>query len=177
MTDFAPCLSSFQAKENADELVQEKTALEKAKKEILESAAEKEKVMITKLKTVGNYIHDSVPVSNTEDDNPTVRTWVPEGVTIAKDGALSHHEVLVRIDGYNPEAGVKVVGHRGYFLRGIGVRLNQAIINYGLDFLSKRGYVEVQPPYMMLKEVMASTGRSSPSPPCVAMLADSVCSP
>ncbi len=35
------------------------------------------------------------------------------------------HEVLDRLDGYDPERGVKVVGHRGYFLRKWGVFLNQ----------------------------------------------------
>lgn len=35
------------------------------------------------------------------------------------------HEVLDRLDGYDPERGVKVVGHRGYFLRRWGVFLNQ----------------------------------------------------
>ena len=35
------------------------------------------------------------------------------------------HEVLDKLDGYDPERGVKVVGHRGYFLRRWGVFLNQ----------------------------------------------------
>lgn len=35
------------------------------------------------------------------------------------------HEVLAKLDGYDPERGVKVVGHRGYFLRNWGVFLNQ----------------------------------------------------
>ena len=47
---------------------------------------------------------------------------------------LSHHEVLLRLDGYDPERGVRIVGHRGYFLRNYGVFLNQALINYGLLF-------------------------------------------
>ena len=36
------------------------------------------------------------------------------------------HEVLDKLDGYDPERGVKVVGHRGYFLRRWGVFLNQS---------------------------------------------------
>ena len=38
-----------------------------------------------------------------------------------KRQVLSHHEVLTRLDGYDPERGVKVVGHRGYFLKKWGV--------------------------------------------------------
>ena len=104
------------------------------------------------LGSIGNYIHDSVPVDQNEDNNPIITTWVPEGREVAvgeedRSALLSHHELLLRIDGYNPEAGVyvnlpdcllrlarltmcsKIVGHRGYFLKQWGVFLNQAIIN------------------------------------------------
>lgn len=72
---------------------------------------------------------------------------------------MSHHEVLTRLDGYDPERGVKVVGHRGYFLRKWGVFLNQALINYGLEFLDAKGYTPLQTPQFMLKEYMAKTAQ------------------
>lgn len=87
------------------------------------------------------------------------RTWAPEGVTVEKRDVLSHHEVLTRLDGYDPERGVKVVGHRGYFLRKWGVFLNQAMINYGLEFLDKKGYTPLQTPQFMNKEYMAKTAQ------------------
>ena len=55
--------------------------------------------------------------------------------------------------------GAKIVGHRGYFLTGDGVDLNQAMINYGLDFLRKRNYKKIQAPYFMRKDVMAKTAQ------------------
>lgn len=55
-----------QAKENADDLLQEKIALEKEKKALLESVAAKEAALKAKTKTIGNFVHDSVPVSNNE---------------------------------------------------------------------------------------------------------------
>uniref|UniRef100_A0A8H7TT27 Serine-tRNA synthetase type1 N-terminal domain-containing protein n=1 Tax=Bionectria ochroleuca TaxID=29856 RepID=A0A8H7TT27_BIOOC len=135
------------AKENADDLLQEKANLEKEKKALVDSAAEKDTLLKKKLKTIGNYVHDSVPVSANEDDNKIEKTWAPEGVTVEKkEGVLSHHEVLLRLDGYDPDRGVKIVGHRGYFLRQWGVFLNQALINYGLSFLSERGYTPFRPP-------------------------------
>ena len=80
--------------------------------------------MTLKLKTVGNYVHDGVPVSATEDDNKTMRTWEPttpptEGYEKPTE-LLSHHQVLYRLGGYNPDAGTKIVGHRGYCLTGLG---------------------------------------------------------
>jgi len=53
------------------------------------------------------------------------------------------------------------VGHRGYFLQGFGFRLNQALINFGIDFLLKRGFVPIQTPFFMEKEAMAATAQLS----------------
>jgi len=105
-----------------------------------------------------------VPVSNDEDNNKSLRSWCPEGVRVEKRNCLSHHEVLTRINGYEPERGVKVVGHRGYFLRHWGVLLNQALINYGLEFLMNRtlggrSYIPIQAPQFMNKDMMAKTAQ------------------
>lgn len=50
--------------------------------------------------------------------------------------------------------GADVAGGRGFYLKGDGVRLNQALINFGLDFLEKRGYTALQPPFFMRKDIM-----------------------
>jgi seryl-tRNA synthetase len=94
-----------------------------------------------------------------QDFNDLQREWVPEGVTVEKKDVLSHHEVLLRLDGYDPVRGVKVVGHRGYFLKGPGVFLNKALYSYGLEFLGQRGYTALQTPQFMLKEYMEKTAQ------------------
>ncbi|ELQ43616.1 seryl-tRNA synthetase [Pyricularia oryzae Y34] len=147
------------AKEDASEFLQEKIALEKAKKELIDSAAEKQKILDKKLTTIGNIVHDSVPVSDNEDNNEIIRTYCPEGLTVEKRECLSHHEVLTRLDGYDPDRGIKAVGHRGYFLRQWGVFLNQAIINFGLEFLSSKSFVPLQPPFFLLKDQMSKTAQ------------------
>jgi len=48
-----------------------------------------------------------------------------------------------------------VAGHRGYYLKNFGILLNQALINYGLQFLNARGYTPVQTPFFMRKSTMA----------------------
>ncbi|KAI1138947.1 seryl-tRNA synthetase [Hypoxylon sp. FL0543] len=147
------------AKENADELLQQRADLDKEKKALLELAAQKDIALKAKVNTVGNIVHDSVPVSDNEDNNVVQRTWAPEGVKVEKKDVLSHHEVLLRLDGYDPDRGVKVVGHRGYFLRQWGVFLNQALINYGLEYLSSKGFTPLQTPQFMLKDYMAKTAQ------------------
>ena len=103
--------------------------------------------------------HQIQALTHIQDKNVELRQWCPEGVTVEKRNCLSHHEVLTRLDGYDPERGVKVVGHRGYFLRNWGVFLNQAMINYGLEFLNARGYTALQTPQFMLKDYMAKTAQ------------------
>lgn len=150
------------AKENADDLLAEMAKLKDQKKAKEDEANEKLAKLNRKVKTVGNYVHADVPVSNTEDDNAVVKTWAPEGKKAEplKDG-IPHHGVLTRLNGFDPERGVKVVGHRGYCLTGYGLFLNLALINYGLEFLFNKGYTPNQPPFFMLRDQMAKTAQLS----------------
>jgi seryl-tRNA synthetase len=140
-------------------LLEEKVKLEKDKKLLIDSAQEKDALLQKKLKTVGNYVHDSVPISDNEDNNAQIRTWKPEGTEVEKRDCLSHHEVLTRINGYDPVRGVKVAGHRGYCLIDDGLLLNMALVNYGLHFLRQKKYTLCQPPFFMLREAMAKTAQ------------------
>jgi seryl-tRNA synthetase len=82
---------------------------------------------------------------------------IPELKITGNRGGYHHNEVLEHIGGYDPERGNKIASHRGYFLKGPGVMLNMALIQYGIQFLAQRGYTVIQPPYFMKKEVMAET--------------------
>jgi seryl-tRNA synthetase len=55
------------------------------------------------------------------------------------------------------DRGQSIAGHRGYFLKGVGVLLNQALINYGLSFLSNYNYTPLQPPFFMKQSIMKET--------------------
>ncbi|OWB86884.1 hypothetical protein B5S33_g5606 [[Candida] boidinii] len=161
----------FKAKEDASDLLKEKDLITKEKQELIIKEQESDKNLRWRVNQVGNIIHDSVVVSMDEDNNEIVRTYTPEGfefekltnvaTATGKDATLSHHEILLRLNGYDPERGVKIVGHRGYFLRNYGVWLNQALINYGLSFLAGKDYTPLQAPVMMNKEVMAKTAQLS----------------
>jgi seryl-tRNA synthetase len=103
------------------------------------------------INSLGNIVDDSVPISDNEDNNKVVKQWgdLPNITITDKRGGLNHHKVLQAIGGYDPERGQKVAGHRGYFLKGVGVLLNNALINYGATFLHKKGYDLVQPPFFI----------------------------
>jgi seryl-tRNA synthetase len=61
------------------------------------------------------------------------------------------------IDMVDLERGQKVAGHRGYFLKGVGVLLNQALINFGISTLYKNEYTPLQPPFFMKSSIMHET--------------------
>lgn len=159
----------FKAKEDAGDLLAQKDKLVADKKSFIEQEQKADADLRNKVNQVGNLVHKSVVESQDEDNNELVRTWKPESLaeigSIASctgaEAKLSHHEILLRLDGYDPERGVRIVGHRGYFLRNYGVFLNQALINYGLSFLAKNDYTPLQAPVMMNKEVMAKTAQLS----------------
>jgi len=108
------------------------------------------------LNKIGNIIHKSVPVSVDEKNNEIVSLFNENKRNMDK---LGHHhdEILYRIDGYTSD--IKIAGHRGYFLKGVGVLLNQALIQYGLNFLLKKNYTLLQPPFFMKKSVMSKTAQ------------------
>lgn len=100
---------------------------------------------------IGNIVHESVPVDNNEDNNLVVKKWgeIPDIKVNSTYGRCHHHEILAMIDGYDAKRGTKIAGHRGFFLKGPGVLLNLALINFGIQFLSSKGYSPIQPPYFM----------------------------
>uniref|UniRef100_K4A9Y7 serine--tRNA ligase n=1 Tax=Setaria italica TaxID=4555 RepID=K4A9Y7_SETIT len=104
-----------------------------------------------KLLTIGNIVHESVIVSDDEANNATLVTWGERRM----EGNLRNHFDLCRmLDVADFEKGVSVAGGRGFFLKGDGVLLNQALINFGLAFLRKRGFKPMQTPFFMRKETM-----------------------
>ncbi|KAI9757869.1 MAG: Cytosolic seryl-tRNA synthetase [Chaenotheca gracillima] len=147
------------AKEDASELMQKKVELEKEKKSMEDSADTKEAALLKVLGTIGNIVDDTVPISNDEENNGLIRQWAPEGTTVEKRNCLSHHEVMTRLDACDFERGAKVVGHRGNFRTGTGVMLRRALEQHALDFLAERGYLEIEPPSMMLKKWMSKTAQ------------------
>mmetsp|Transcript_36153 Transcript_36153/g.58463 ORF Transcript_36153/g.58463 Transcript_36153/m.58463 type:complete len:579 (+) Transcript_36153:52-1788(+) len=157
-----------EAKKLKDEIaakMQAKNAEIAAMKQTQTNAAKERDELLHK---VGNYVHDTVPVGDDEDKfNKIERTWGLEGKrgygsndTKAapgggkEGGLLHHHELLSRIDGYDPERGARVAGHRAYFLKGPGVALNFALQTYAQSFLAEKGYTLLQTPYFMDKQKM-----------------------
>jgi seryl-tRNA synthetase len=115
-----------------------------------------QEIVQVELHQVSNLLHDSVPIHKNEEDSVTVSEWTGPNETLHRT-EYSHHELLHMIGGYDPERGVKIAGHRAYFLTGVGVELNRAIMNYAIDYLTTKRYQLMQTPQFMRSDVMAKT--------------------
>ena len=150
------------AKQTADQETKLKKELDAKVAQMKPAVDQAEADMRRKAAMIGNIVGDKVPISQTEDDNAVLRTWHPDGPNAQvekKNDILSHHEVMYRLELFDTDRGTKVSGHRGFFLTGDGVDLNQALINYGLDFLRSKNYKKIMTPFMMRKEVMSKTAQ------------------
>ena len=106
---------------------------------------------------VPNVPHPSVPSGEDETDNVVVRSW---GEPKSFDFQLAPHWELGESLGIiDFERGVKLSGTRFYVLKGLGARLQRALISFMLDLhTSKHGYQEVYPPFMVKRECMVGSG-------------------
>lgn len=160
--------------EEAKKLKKDKEAATALKIQLNVLSDEKEKELFKTLRLIGNVVAADVVDSKDEVDNLVIRNWWPEGKTeeselkrrdeLVKNGVgaptlYAHNEVLERLGGYDPVRGSKVAGHRGYFLMGVGVDLNLALMHYGLDFLESKGYEKTWTPFFMNQDIMAKTAQ------------------
>ncbi len=102
--------------------------------------------------SIPNMIHDSVPKGPDESFNKQVRTWgdVPKFDFEVKD----HIDLGLGLDIIDLERASKTAGARFYYLKGGLVKLGQALTAFALDFVSKRDYNLIQPPYMINRQSM-----------------------
>ena len=102
--------------------------------------------------TIPNLVHESVPVGTDESANKEIKKW---GEIPNFDFKINDHiDISENLDLVDLERAAKVAGARFYYLKNDLVRLNQSLIHYGLDFLAKKEYSLIQPPYMINRESM-----------------------
>ncbi|NNU85457.1 serine--tRNA ligase [Geobacillus sp. BMUD] len=110
------------------------------------------------LLSIPNVPHDSVPVGQSEEDNVEVRRWgEPRSFSFEPK---PHWEIADQLGLLDFERAAKVAGSRFVFYKGLGARLERALINFMLDIhLDEFGYEEVLPPYLVNRASMIGTGQ------------------
>lgn len=108
--------------------------------------------------SIPNLPHASVPVGKSEDDNVEVRR-VGEPASFSFE-PKAHWEIGQDLGILDFEAAAKVTGSRFVFYKGLGARLERALINFMMDLHSdQHGYEEMLPPQIVNRDSLTGTGQ------------------
>jgi seryl-tRNA synthetase len=129
--------------EKAKEIDAEITALEK-------QVIEKEEKIRAYLMQLPNLLHETVPFGKDENDNVQIKIWgTPPQFGFS---VKNHIDLALNLDIVDVERAGKVAGSRFFYLKGQGVLLDMALMGFAMDEMTKKGYLPVEPPYLMRRE-------------------------
>ena len=145
-------------KKDVDDIIKEMKQVSDTIKEYDDKIRELEQQLNEILLTIPNIPHDSVPEGDSEEQNVEVRRWgQPKEYTFTPK---AHWDIGEELGILDFSAAAKVTGSRFTFYRGMGARLERALINFMLDVhTTQHGYVEVFPPFMVHRRSMIGTGQ------------------
>jgi seryl-tRNA synthetase len=105
-----------------------------------------------------NLLHDSVPAGKDEKENQEIRRW---GSQPSFDfPSRSHWEIGEKLGILDFERAARVTGARFVFYKGLGARLERALLNFMLDLHTREhGYEEILPPFIVNRASMTATGQ------------------
>lgn len=143
--------------EDTTEIMQEMKAIsEKIKQEDVK-INELEKKQQYLLLSVPNVPSDTTPVGRDDSENVEIRKF---GEPTQFDfEPVAHWDLGKSLGILDPETAAKVTGARFHFYKGLGARLERAIINYFLNTHTENGYTEILPPFMVNRASMTGTGQ------------------
>jgi seryl-tRNA synthetase len=144
--------------EDASQLVEEMKQVNERIKTLDDQLSQYEEELHTLLLGLPNLPHESVPVGETEADNQVIRSW---GEPRQWDfEPKPHWEIAEKLDLLDWEAAGKVTGSRFVFSKGLGARLERALISFMLDVhVEQHGYEEMWPPFLVHRQSMIGTGQ------------------
>ncbi len=143
---------------NADELIAEMKNVGDRIKQLDEEVREIDVALDALLASIPNVPHESVPVGASEADNVEVRK-AGEPRDFEFD-AKPHWEIGQELGILDFEGASKVTGSRFVFYKGLGARLERALINFMMDLhADQHGYEEVLPPYIVNRDSLFGTGQ------------------
>ena len=106
---------------------------------------------------IPNVPHESTPIGVSDENNVEVRRFSePRKFDFEPK---PHWELGADLGILDPERAAKVTGTRFHFYKGLGARLERAIISFFLDTHTENGYTEVLPPFMVNRASMTGTGQ------------------
>ncbi len=143
--------------EDVTPIMEEMKTLSEQVKECNALLSELEEKQRYLLLTIPNTPNPDIPDGKDDSDNVEIRRWgEPRNFGFE---AKAHWDIGADLGILDPETAGKVTGTRFHFYRGLGARLERAIISYFLDTHTEHGYIEILPPYMVNRASMTGTGQ------------------
>lgn len=143
--------------EDVAPLMEEMKGLAEQVKECNQQLSELEDKQRYLLLTIPNTPNADIPDGKDDSDNVEIRRWgEPRDFGFE---AKAHWDIGSDLGILDPETAGKVTGTRFHFYRGLGARLERAVINYYLDTHTQHGYTEILPPFMVNRASMTGTGQ------------------
>lgn len=144
-------------KQVAANLMDEMKSVSEKIKELDEQLHVLEEKIDSFLLNIPNIPHESVPVGKDEAGNVEVRTW---GKPKEFDFPPLNHWDIAEMHGIiDFDRASKIAGARFALMKGLGARLERALMNFMLDLNTSKGYTEVFPPLLVNRESMTGTGQ------------------
>ncbi|NRD77435.1 serine--tRNA ligase [Bacillus sp. BRMEA1] len=145
-------------KKDADHLIQEMRMVGDKIKALDDELKGVEETLEELLLSIPNIPHESVPIGETEEDNIETRRWGK--IREFNFEPKPHWEIADGLGILDFERAGKVTGSRFVFYKGLGARLERALISFMLDLhVEEHGYTEVIPPYLVNRASMTGTGQ------------------
>ncbi|MFA5542708.1 MAG: serine--tRNA ligase, partial [Bacilli bacterium] len=104
-----------------------------------------------------NLLHESVPFGKDETENVEIKKHLKPRTFDFKP--LPHFEIGEKLDILDFERAAKITGSRFVVYKGLGARLERALIAFMMDLHSTKGYTEIIPPYIVNRASMTATGQ------------------
>jgi seryl-tRNA synthetase len=127
----------------------------KANQSAADEAAEE---LATLQRSIGNVIEDGVPVGGEDDYVVLEEVGTPRDFAAEGFEPKDHLALAEGLDALDMERGAKVAGSRFYFLKGVGARLEMAMLQLAMQRAIEAGFVPMITPTLVKTEVMAGAG-------------------
>jgi len=150
------------AGQQAEEMVSEMRAVGDRISVLENSIRDLEEAQKNILLTIPNIPHVSVPIGMNENDNVEIRRWSPQGGEPPNFlfEPKPHWDIAEYLDIIDFDRAAKITGARFALYKGLGAKLERALINFMLDLhTTEHGYQETLPPFMVNKTSMTVTGQ------------------
>ncbi|KLT15080.1 serine--tRNA ligase [Neobacillus vireti] len=145
-------------KQDADHLIKEMREVGDQIKTLDDELRGVEETLEQLLLSIPNIPHESTPIGETEDDNVEIKKWGQ--VREFEFEAKPHWDVADHLGILDFERAGKVTGSRFVFYKGLGARLERALMSFMLDLhVDEHGYTEILPPYLVNRASMTGTGQ------------------